>query len=143
MSRLTKKYPNGFVTIDADNYTETQETIDSAVRNSVPVMEAVKILAEYEDAEEGRLPYKPGDVVWTIDNNMYNEAISISGYIFMAECMGYAILTIEYYDCVDFEEQMALMAENKRYEDFAELIIIPMERVFLTREEAEQALKDR
>lgn len=52
MERLTKKYENGNVTLDAAVFMETQETIDREIQNCYPAKKAVERLAEYEDAEE-------------------------------------------------------------------------------------------
>lgn len=52
MCRLTKRYKNGKVTIDAEIFPPvSQEAIDREVMNSEPVAEAVKRLAEYEENE--------------------------------------------------------------------------------------------
>ena len=68
MSRLTKRYKIGIVTLDADAFMETQEAIDREVQNCYPAKKAVERLAEYEDAEENgllvRLPCKVGDKVY-------------------------------------------------------------------------------
>ena len=52
MERLTKKYENGNVTLDAAAFMETQETIDREIQNCYPAKKAVERLAEYEDADE-------------------------------------------------------------------------------------------
>lgn len=146
MERLTKKYSNGIITLDAAPYNMAQEVVDVTIRNCEPIAAMVRKLAAYEDAEEQgllvKLPFKPGDVVWAVKNDVYEDEPNVEGYTFMAECRGYAILTIEYAHCVDFKQQMAEMAEDAIYENFAEMIIVPMENIFHTREEAEQALKE-
>lgn len=71
MSRLTKRYKSGIVTLDADAFMETQEAIDREILNCYPAKKAVERLAEYEDAEENglmlRLPCKVGDTVYYIN----------------------------------------------------------------------------
>lgn len=69
MNRLTKSYPNGFVTLDASQFPPIdQAVLDSEIRNSEPIRAAVERLAEYEDAEKKglllRLPCKVGDTVY-------------------------------------------------------------------------------
>ena len=68
MNRLTKRYKSGIVTLDADAFMETQETVDREIQNFYPAKKAVERLAEYEDAEEIglilRLPCKVGDKVY-------------------------------------------------------------------------------
>lgn len=51
MKRLTKRYPNGTVTLDGEQFTVKQEVIDTNIINSEPIKAAVERLAEYEDAE--------------------------------------------------------------------------------------------
>ena len=49
---LTKKYSNGFVTLDATKFSPvTQETIDREVRNFEPVKVAIEKLYEYEQKD--------------------------------------------------------------------------------------------
>ena len=53
MSRLTKSYPNGFITLDASQFPPiAQEVLDIEIKNSPPFMAAVKELKKYEDAAE-------------------------------------------------------------------------------------------
>ncbi|MCH5210417.1 MAG: hypothetical protein J1F01_05570 [Oscillospiraceae bacterium] len=63
MQRLTKKYPNGNITIDTSNFTTHQEVIDSEIQCSEPIKAAVERLYEYENAE------KHGQ--WTINENKF------------------------------------------------------------------------
>lgn len=58
MDRLTKRYSNGTATLNATPYKMAQETVDIAVRNCEPVAVAVKRLAEYEDVEKQGLLVK-------------------------------------------------------------------------------------
>ena len=51
MERLTKKYENGNVTLDAAAFMGTQETIDREIQSCYPAKKAVERLEEYEDAE--------------------------------------------------------------------------------------------
>ncbi len=49
---LTKKYSNGFVTLDATKFPPvTQETIDREIRNFEPARVAVEKLHEYEQKD--------------------------------------------------------------------------------------------
>ena len=49
VKRLTKTYSNGYVTINAEGFHQSQETIDNEVRNSEAFAAAVMRLKEYED----------------------------------------------------------------------------------------------
>lgn len=54
MKRLTKKYPNGFITLDASAFPQTQETIDCEIRNHDFVKAAVEKLYEHEERNPTR-----------------------------------------------------------------------------------------
>lgn len=51
MERLTKRYGNGQVTLDAEQFTYTQETIDSEINSFEPFKAVVEKLAEYEEEQ--------------------------------------------------------------------------------------------
>lgn len=70
MSRLTKVYPNGNVTLDASQFPPlAQEVIDSEINNSIAFSEAVKKLAKYEDKEYGKAQN-------IVPPKLYNEELS-------------------------------------------------------------------
>lgn len=77
MSRLTKIYPNGNVTIDAAQFGIDQNTLDSEIRNSKPIKAAVERLAELENAEEKQIPKKPDSIYK--EDLPYSETIAIFG----------------------------------------------------------------
>lgn len=139
MDRLTKRYNNGTATLDAKQYNMAQEAVDIAIRNCEPIAAAVKRLAEYEDSKKQYLSYKSGDVVWVVE---CEDELDVAGYIFMAECMGYAILVAKYAHCINFRQQVIEMSANAVCGDFEEMIVASMENIFHTREEAERALKE-
>ena len=63
MSRLTKVYKNGKVTIDAEQFPPiSQEAIDREVFNSEPIRAAVECLAELED-EKSYGKWKQSDLL--------------------------------------------------------------------------------
>ena len=78
MKRLTKRYPNGMVTINAKPFVQTQGTIDREIRNSEPIRAAVERLALYEDTEK----VKHGE--WQRQNG---------GFFFLCSCCGKAAAT--------------------------------------------------
>lgn len=61
MDRLTKRYPNGNVTIDAAQFGIDQNTLDSEIRNSKPIKAAVERLAELEEKQIPKEPNYEGD----------------------------------------------------------------------------------
>ena len=78
---LTKKYKNGFVTLNAEMFLPiTQETIDREIRNFEPVKTAIEKLHEYEQKdiplkisldEEYGLSRCPKCNAYIIDYNKY------------------------------------------------------------------------
>lgn len=50
--RLTKQYPSGFITLEAGIFKRSQESVDSEIRNSEPLMAAIGKLFDYENREE-------------------------------------------------------------------------------------------
>lgn len=67
--RLTKQYPNGLITLEAKYFVETQEAIDTEIKNAGFLSTAIEKLKRYEDAEEyGHFyttPCKLGDMLYT------------------------------------------------------------------------------
>lgn len=87
-----------------------------------------------ESTEQSCKP-KPGDKVWAIEDDDY------AGYLFMGMCGDYAILCAKYTSCETFEEQLASMAEETIEEGDTHVEIFHKNHVFLTKAEAEEALK--
>ena len=129
MSRLTKRYKSGIVTLDADVFMETQETIDREMQNCYPAKTAVERLAEYEEAEESglmvRLPCKVGDTVWIVDENS-NEFDGID------ECRVSQVIWNGTFFALIFDKDCYGYSES-----------YIGKTVFLTREEAGKALEAR
>lgn len=122
MDRYTKQYSNGNWTLDASQFPPIDQTVlDSEIRNSEPVRAAVERLAEYEDAEEKgllvKLPCKVGDTAYKISTGMI-----LPSCILMIADKGNG-----YFAFLEDGTVVSLC-------DFGKT-------VFLTREEAEQALK--
>ena len=104
-------------------------------------------LAGYEDAEESgtvlQLKFKPGSIVWALEKDEYDVYYeSPEGYIFLAECCGYAIVFIEFaISHKDIKHQIEQLYEACIDECGASIRLVPIEDVFPTREEAVEAYK--
>ena len=137
MSRLTKRYKSGIVTLDADVFMETQETIDREIQNCYPAKTAVERLAEYEDAEEKglilRLPCKVGDTVYYI--NIVPHIALYQNTIYKAEVARIVPTHLGTSILIQIHNDYACTA-IPNINDIAKT-------VFRTREEAEVALKAR
>lgn len=136
MSRLTKRYKNGKVTLDKDAFSgEIQETLDIEVSAAMePIQKAIAELAEYEDAEEKgllvNLPCKAGDTVYDISYQVNDSGI----LEFIVESIRIEKNCVYYYLSAEF----SIMTMNDKVcdDDFGKT-------VFLTPEAAQQALKAR
>lgn len=128
---LTKKYNNGFVTLDTAQFAPvSQETMDVNIRAFEPFAAAVKRLAEYEDAEKQgllvRLPCKVGDTIYYAHPLECREAVE--EYVVTGFCFDKGGCQIRTYNPKGVIIYFYLEFIGKT--------------VFLTREEAERALKE-
>lgn len=135
MSRLTKRYNNGIVTLNASAFMETQETIDREIQNCYPAKKAIERLAEYEDAEENglmlRLPCKVGDLLYEAgESEIYTYIVDEIHIEQDSEVIVYAL---------EYDADLHRVYQNGYEYDNCDF----GKTVFLTREEAEQALKER
>ena len=141
MNRLTKRYSNGIVTLDADVFMETQEAIDREVQNCYPAKKAIEHLAEYEDAEESglmvRLPCKVGDTVYEVGGRFYNDIIKCEVIEIAQDKTGMTIIKTQSWDKI--HNILGLLQRCDRWFDADNF----GKTVFLTREEAEKAMKER
>ncbi len=100
-------------------------------------------LGEYEDAEEQglilRLPCKVGDTVYCVEE--FEDGFEYYGYVFMAMCGEYFIVTPEY-DCDDFNEQLELMEEDSAQFEHVSVNIFHKSKVAITKEEAKKKLAE-
>lgn len=129
MNRLTKQYGNGNWTLDASKFPPIDQTVlDSEIRNSEPIRAAVERLAEYEDAEEKglfeRLPCKVGDTVWLAEPMYYS-------------CDEPECAVVEHFNIYSKRITVTIYIDPDTYKE------VDLEDIFLTPEEAEQALKAR
>lgn len=134
MERLTAKYDNGYL------FALPPKNDEKALEEYVDKL-SIK-LGEYEDLEEQglllRLPCKVGDTVWCIEE--FEDGFEYSGYKFMAMCGEFVIVTPKYSNC-DFKEQLHEMERESREWEGISVDMFKKENVFLTKEEAEQALE--
>lgn len=110
----------------------------AVIKDKSKLKEAMEKLAAYEDAEEQKLQCKPGDMVWCIEG--CDGEFKLGGYLFMATCGEFVIVTPGYVPCESFEAQLIEMTEESLDFDGVSVRIFEKEAVFLTKEEAEQAL---
>lgn len=144
MERLTKKDTKVYEGIEyvLCNHTDEECNDWCMYKKCVWIENALKKLKAYEDAEEQgkliRFPCKVGEDVWCLEE--YEDGFDYSGYIFLAMCGEYCITTAHYMHLETLEEQLEEMVDDCENWGHTELNIIHKSRVFLTREEAEQAL---
>lgn len=70
MQRLTKQYPSGKITLDTEQFSYNQETIDNEINAFEPFKRVVKRLFEYE--KSGLTPDEVDDLCFTLTGVMHN-----------------------------------------------------------------------
>ncbi len=101
-------------------------------------IDAIEKLAEYEDLEEQgkliRLPCKIGDTVWCLEED------GCVGYVFIAMSGEHYIVSADYVHCDDIYEQLEEMEDDTENGFEPSVYVFHKEKVFFTKEAAEQAL---
>lgn len=101
-------------------------------------------LAEYEDLEEqgliNKLPCKAGETVYCIEE--CGDDFEISGYVFLAVCGEYYLVTAHYASCHTFEDQLEDMLQECVDSGCTDVNMFHKTRVFTTHEEAKKALAE-
>ena len=109
------------------------------IRIKKMAINALKKQEEYENLEKQglllKLPCKVGDVVWCLEEDGY------AGYVFLAISEEYYIVSPHYTHCDCINEQLSEMEDDTEHWGYASLNVIHKDKIFLTKEEAEQALK--
>lgn len=149
VKRLTKTYSNGYVTINAEGFHQSQETIDNEVRNSEAFTAAVMRLKEYEDAEEQalllKLPCSVGSTVYKIcPVSKYLQIGEMrDGKIIETDCQRCAFRVCDCFNIGFMKNALNIIREIKAPDELWILKRKPYfgEIYFTTRKEAEQALK--
>lgn len=107
----------------------------AVIKDKSKLIEAMEKLAAYEDAEEKKLQYKPGDEVWCIEG--CEGDFELCGYLFMAMCGEFAIVVPKWISYKSFEEQLTAMEEESQLESSVAVAIFDKKMVFLSKEKAE------
>lgn len=160
MGRLTCKYEGLSALRDLCTFDKNNECIDckscaacceeETINDCAfcPIQDAFDKLAEYEDAEEKGLlvilPVMPGETVYLIDNNTdacdecenfvvgYCEEYCKCNDAEYPQCAEEPLCEKQFLEVIEYKTNQKWILENK--DDFGK-------RIFLTREEAEAALK--
>lgn len=101
-----------------------------------------KYLLELQDIQIDRR-FNVGDTVWILQGNKDDgDELDYSGYIFMATCGDYVIVTSEYIRCNgNFQRQLVEMADES-YENYGvEVEIFHKRKVFKTVEDVKKAIE--
>lgn len=109
--------------------------------DGIPI-ERLQELAQAE--QDGRLvvpPCKVGDTVWIIERDECEEPIEISGYMFFAFVGRAVIVSAFINDSKTLDETVEYHIEETSRNYDTDLSVFPQNDCYLTREEAEAALK--
>jgi hypothetical protein len=91
----------------------------------------------------GQKPPIPGDNIWIVERDEYKEPIDISGYMFLAFSGRAVIVSAFINDFETLDETVEYhIEETSRYYE-TDLAVFPKNDCYLTRKEAEAALKKR
>lgn len=109
-----------------------------------------KIEAErdrYKKAEaEGRLmalPCAPGTEVWVVERDEDGCAADVSGFMLLAKAGDAVILTAYINDLENVQDTLAYHMNETAENYYTNLAVFPTDDCYTTREEAEEALKER
>ncbi len=102
-------------------------------------------LKAYQQAEaEGRLqvsPCAPGAVVWALERDRTGAAVDFSGHMFLSQSRGSVIVSSFVYGLEGVRDTLDYLEKDTRLNDYVDLAVFPASDCYLTREEAEAALK--
>ena len=87
----------------------------------------------------GKLRCKVGNTVYCLEK-FEDIGFEVGGYLFLATCKDYVIVSSHYLHCKNIEEQLEEMAEESLEYSGVSLCIFHRDNVFATKEEAEAAL---
>jgi len=85
--------------------------------------------------------YSPGDDVWIVERDEGGNACDMSGYMFLAEACGFAIVSCFINDLVTPEDTLAYMAENTAENYDTDVAVFPMADVYGEQADAKSALE--
>lgn len=106
-----------------------------------PVLDIEKFVADHLIENGVEVPsYKVGDTIWVIEIED-DEAVDVTGYMFLAQSKGYIIATPFIHDR-DTDETLEYHAIETMENYDTKLVVYPEVYCFPAKEEAEQKLKE-
>lgn len=88
------------------------------------------------------LPCAPGTIIWALERDRTGTAVDFSGYMFLAQTRGSVIVTPFVNDMEDVRDTLDYLEKDTRRNHYADLAVFPASDCFLTREEAEEKLRE-
>lgn len=88
------------------------------------------------------MKFTAGQEVWVIERDEMEEAYDVSGYIFITEVMGVAIVHPFLGDCGEIDEILYHMLEETRERFDCEVMAYPIVDCYETLEDAKSAMED-
>ena len=115
---------------------------DSVFRHQFEPDRAREIItAETEDRLQV-LPCAPGNIVWALERDRKGNVVDFSGYMFLAQTRGSVIVTPFVNDMEDVRDTLDYLEKDTRRNHYADLAVFPARDIYLTREEAEEKLRE-
>lgn len=112
------------------------------ITKSIPLDRLEEICTAERDGRLWMPPCKAGDTVWIIERNECGEAVDYCGYMFLAVSVGVAIVSAFIDNFETAEETINFHISETAEGCDTSLYVIPIEDCYLTRAEAEAALKE-
>lgn len=94
---------------------------------------------------EGRCvasPFKPGDEVWVVERDGFDDPDCVSGYVFIAFAGGCALVHPYIGGCGELDGILHECLGSTQEDGECDVEVFPIEDLYRTRESAEQAMKE-
>lgn len=104
--------------------------------------EAIDLINTKDDGRLAVSRFKHGDCVWVIERNEDGEALDVAGSMFLAEVLGFVIVSAYINDMTEAEETLSYHMQETAENYDTTLMVFPSEDVYQTKAEAETALRE-
>lgn len=85
-----------------------------------------------------RCKFRPGDDTWVVERDDAGFAVEVTGFMFLAEAVGYAIVSSFINDYESIEDTMDYLYRDSVESCGCDLYVFPIEDCYYTREEAQE-----
>lgn len=104
--------------------------------------EAIDLINTKDDGRLAVSRFKHGDCVWVIERDEDGEALDVAGSMFLAEVLGFVIVSAYINDMTVAEETLSYHMQETVENYDTTLMVFPSEDVYQTKAEAETTLRE-